>query len=573
RTKFSHPIVRDQHRQLYFRQHGKSYGIGSFQHEPLLVDPATVAKHSDTETPIVLPFTARHFEQPWQDAIRLMPPLNTTSLVSKVNGLIPVTPDGLPIIGEAQRMRGLWVASGSWTAHAGGVGRAVAEWMVDGASELDVSDCAIARFDAHAYTPAYLRLHSARTYTSFSQTTHPRSQSEHPRNLRVSPFYERQKELGAVFFDHHGWERPQWYEANSTLPRVPQIPDLSGWAGHNWSPIIGAEHVATREHIGLFDLTSLIQCEITGSGALKFLQTMTSSQMDRPVGRVAYTLMLNGRGNVQGTITVARLAEQRFMLGLSTAHDLVWLQHHLPPDGSVHLRDLTDALCGVGVWGPHARDLLQKLCEQNISNKAFPFYHVQEIAVGAVPAIALRLSLAGEMGWELYTPMSYGLHLWDILWDAGRDFHILAVGHGALDSMRLEKGYRRWGIDITSEHTPYEAGLGDFVHFDKGEFLGKAALTQIKRQLIRQRLCCLNLHDTSIVPIGHEPVYSGDIVVGFVTSANYSYSMQQCIAYAYLPVEYATVGTQLALEYFNMRYTVTVIKEPIYDPIDSNMRG
>ncbi|NJO84181.1 MAG: aminomethyl transferase family protein, partial [Blastochloris sp.] len=185
-----------------------------------------------------------------------------------------------------------------------------------------------------------------------------------------------------------------------------------------------------------------------------------------------------------------------------------------------------------------------------------------------------RDSRARRFAWhEQDTPMSYGLHLWDILWDAGRDFHILAVGHGALDSMRLEKGYRRWGIDITSEHTPYEAGLGDFVHFDKGEFLGKAALTQIKRQLIRQRLCCLNLHDTSIVPIGHEPVYSGDIVVGFVTSANYSYSMQQCIAYAYLPVEYATVGTQLALEYFNMRYTVTVIKEPIYDPIDSNMRG
>lgn len=566
-----HPILRHQDRAMYFRQHGERYGIGSYQHRPLLVEPEQIGRHG------VLPFTEEDFRQPWADARDLLPALAETEIDEAMNAMFSFTPDGLPLLGESREVRGFWTAEAIWITHAVGAARAVAEWIVQGAPELDVRECDLQRFEAHVSSPAYVRRRAAQQYDEVYDVLHPLQPLEEPRPLRVSPFFPRQRELGGFFLEANGWERPHWFEANAPLVAGREIPERSGWEARFWSPIVGAEALATRERVALYDMTSLKRAAVTGPGALAFLQRLTTNELDRPPGFVTYTLMLDERGGIKSDVTVARLADDRFQFACNGPRDLDWLWRQLPADGSVHVLDVTGGTCCIGLWGPRARDLIQPLSDDDFSNDGFRFFGAREVHVREIPVTALRLSYVGELGWELYTSAEYGLRLWDLLWEAGRTHGVVAGGRGAFNSLRLEKGYRMWGVDMWSEHDPHEAGLAFAVKLDKGDFVGREALERRMElhaaHAASSRLACLTLDDPGRVVMGKEPVFAAGRPVGFVTSADYGYTVGRGIAYAWLPEELAVEGTALEIEYFAERCAATVRREPLFDPEMTRMRA
>jgi glycine cleavage system T protein len=570
-AEIHHPILREQDKDLYFRQYGQGYGFGSYRHQPLLVDPDALGVAG---SPAILPFTPAHFAESLADASARIPGLPAAGVASSFNGLFSFTPDGFPLLGESAAVRGFWAAEAVWITHAGGVGQAVAEWIVEGVPGLDLRECDLNRFPPHGAGRAFVRARAAQQYVEVYDVIHPLQQMESPRDLRHSPFHERLAALGAVFFESAGWERPQWLRANEARPRPPAA-DRTGWTAQNWSPIVAVEHLATRQRVGLFDLTPFTKIEVVGPGALAYLERICANRIDRAVGRVVYTAMLDHRGGIQCDLTVTRLAEERFLVltgGATGARDLAWMRRHLPADGRVHLVDVSSAMCCLGVWGPRARDLVQRVSEDDFSNEGFPYFAARPATLGHVPVLALRVSYVGELGWELYAPTEYGRALWDTLWAAGREVGAAACGGGAFDALRIEKGYRLWGQDIDPEHNPYEAGLGFAVALGKSDFLGRAALSRIKAEGITRRLCCLALADPSVVVMGKEPILGDGRVLGYVTSANYGYTVGRSIAYGYLPLSDAAPGTELEVQFFGQRYPAAVVEEPLYDPANARLR-
>ena len=577
--EITRPLLRHQDEAMYFRQEGDCYGIGSYQHEPLLVDANDLLDHDEAPiSPSELPFTPPHFEKAMAAAGDVLPSLKGVGLTRKLNGVFSFTTDGFPVLGESPQVRGFWSAQAVWITHAGGVGRAVAEWIVNGEPTTDLRESDIRRFHAHDYSRPYVRARAAQQYREVYDIIHPRQQIADPRNLRLSPFYSRQRELGAVFFENAGWERPQWYEANEGLLDCLTVPGASrdGWEAREWSPTVAAEHVATRERVAMFDLTPFATFEVTGPGSLAALQRLTTNEMNKPVGTITYTSMLTPRGGIKCDLTVTRLGARRFMVvtgGAMGLHDLGWIQAHLPDDGSATVVDISAGQCCVGLWGPRARDLLSRVCEDDVTDAGFPYMTAKPIAIAEVPSLALRISYVGELGWEIYAPVEQGLRLWDILWEAGQPLGVIAAGGGAFDSLRLEKGYRLWGNDIHTEFNPFEAGTGFAVRRRKGEFVGRDALRDIRAQGLTRRLCCMTLDDPDVVVMGKEPIMDGKRVLGYVTSADYGHSIGCGIAYGYLPMSHTEPGTSVDVLYFGERLKATVAQEPLFDPQGRKMKA
>lgn len=560
-----HPILRHQDFSMYFRQHADAYGIGSYKHEPLLVDPHELAETA------MRPFTPQHFDVAHRAAEELIPPLQGKQYPTQFNGMFAFTADGMPILGPVAGVGGLWAAVGVWVTHAGGVGKAIAEWMVDGAPGMDLHEADISRFQPHVFAKSYVYARSAQQYREVYDIIHPLQQMDNPRNLRLSPFHRRLEELKGVFFESRGWERPQWYETNAKLLEEyeERIPQRKGWEARYWSPIQGAEHLATRQGVAMYELSAFTKIEVSGPGSLEFLNYLAANRIDRPVGKVAYTSLLDPHGGIKCDLTITRLAKDQFLVltgGGVGMHDLAWIRANAPKDGSVAVADVSSKYSTLGLWGPEARQVLQSVCPQDVSNEAFPYYTAQRITVGSAPALALRVSYVGELGWEIYAPTEYGLYLWDTLWEAARPHGVIAAGGGAFDSLRLEKGYRLWGNDIHTEYNPFEAGIGWAVRLDKGDFMGREALLRIKEQGIARQLCALALDEPGAVALGKEPILEGERKLGYVTSGNFGYSVGKYIVYGYLPVEYAEPGTKVAVEYFGVRQPATVMKEPLFDP-------
>ncbi|WP_138903125.1 aminomethyltransferase family protein, partial [Streptomyces albidochromogenes] len=392
---------------------------------------------------------------------------------------------------------------------------------------------------------------------------HPRPPPVRPRPLRVSPFHARQSRLGAHFLEGGGWERPHWYEANAPLAASLTLPSRDAWSATHWSPAAAAEARATRERVALYDMTPLRRLEVTGPGALGLLQRATTNNVAKKPGAVTYTLLLDEAGGILSDLTVARLADQHFQIGANSPADLDVLLRAAPDD--VLIRDITAGTCCVGVWGPLARDLVQPLTRDDLSHQGLGYFRTRRTHIGEVPVTAMRLSYVGELGWELYTTADLGLRLWDTLWEAGQRYGVVAAGRSAFDSLRLEKGYRAWGHDMTSEHTPYEAGLGFAVRMDKGDFTGREALlAHAARGEPARRLTALTLDDRAAVVLGHEPVYVGGRPAGYVTSAGYGYTLGRCVAYAWLPP--LAPGTPVHIVYFGEKTAATVAEEPLFDP-------
>jgi len=570
------PNLRDPDKLIYFRQEGQSLIIGGYERNPVAFDVDAIPHNAN---PTVHPFDDARFAGLLEGSVERIPSLRHVVLAKQVNGLESFTPDGEFILGEAPQLHGFWVACG-FCAHgvsgSGGVGKVIAEWIVEGNPGLDMWPMDIRRFGSYAASRRYISTRVHEIYRTYYDVSYPALERRSARQLRLSPLYHRLAELGAIFGEKAGWERPNWFTSNEHLADGQGWPRPQGWAGRSWSPAIGAEHQATRERVALFDETSFSKLEVVGPGALAFLQYITDNQMDQRIGTVIYTQMLNARGGIECDLTVTRLATDRFQIVTGTAfgtHDLAWMQSHMPQDGSVSIHDITASRCCIGVWGPRARDLVQHVSEDDFSNDAFPFLTARPVTIGDIPALALRVTYVGELGWEIYAPMEYGLKLWDILWEAGKPLSAVAAGYSAIESLRLEKGYRYWSTDIHSEYTPYEAGLGFAVKLKKGDFLGHAALERARSENLKRKLCCLTLNDPYAVALGGEPLLDGEQVLGRVTSGGYGYTVRQSIAYGYLPVSHTTPGTEIEIQLFGQRYAAIVVREPLYDPTNAKIKA
>ena len=567
------PTIRDPSLLVYFRGESGGLVMGGYERNPAPWGLDGIPPDFNGQ---LLPEDWERFEELMTNALVRVPELEEAEVVKLVNGPEAFTPDGEFILGESD-VRGFWVAAG-FCAHglagAGGMGRLVAEWIVEGVPSLDVWEMDSRRFGAAYASQAYTLARTVEVYSTYYDVKYPGHEREAGRPLRLSPAYERLAELGAAFGEKSGWERANWFEPNAERGDDSLRP--RGWAGRLWSPAIGTEHRACREAAVLFDETSFAKLDVVGEGAAGFLERLCGNRVARDVGAVTYTQMLNERGGIECDFTVTRLAEDRFRIVTGTAfgqHDAAWIRSHAPDDGSVLVEDVTSRLACLGLWGPAARELLQPLTEADLGNKAFPYMRARQLTVGPVPCLAVRVTYVGELGWELYCPAEFGRRLWDTIWGAGADHGLVAGGYKAIDSLRLEKGYRVWGADITPDETPYEAGLGFAVKLDKGDFIGREALVAAEQEPPERRLACLVLDDPRSVALGSEPVRMGGEVLGRVTSGGYGYTVERSIAYAYVPAGSAEAGREVEVEIFGDWVPGKIAEEPLWDPAGERIRA
>ncbi|MGO1885036.1 MAG: GcvT family protein [Citricoccus sp.] len=583
----SRPILRYQDRDLYYREWGDTIGIGSYAHRPLPVDLDTLPAYrpediTDERMPSSLPFTPEDFAGEWEASRELLPDLKNTEIKRGFNGIFSFTPDGGSLVGESRHVDGFFAAEAVWVTHGPGIARAVAELIATGHSSIDLSDCDLNRFEDVQTTPEYVSETSQQNFVEIYDVRHPLEPRLSPRNVRVSPFYEQQKALGAFFLEGTGWERPHWFEANAGLldemPSEWAAPDRDAWSDQFHSPIAAAEVWKTRTAVGLFDMTQLKRLEIRGPGAGPLLHGLTTSSMLRAPGAVSYTLLLDEAGGITSDITVARRSEQLYQAGVNSNVDLAYLSRkarHQSEENSaqwVTVTDITPGTCCIGLWGPLAAAVMEKVSRDDLSKDGLKYFRSKEISMGGIPVTAMRLSYVGEFGWELYASADVGHRLWDVIWEAGLEHGIIAVGREAFNSMRLEKGFRSFGADMTSDHEPVQAGLGFAVKASKtDDFVGKGALAE-RAAAATTRLRCLTVDDGVSVALGKEPVYVDGEAAGYVTSAAYGYTVRQPIAYAWLPNRVET-GDAVEIEYLGRRIAATVVDDPLYDPEMTRLRG
>jgi aminomethyltransferase len=579
------PILRDQDNAMYYRNHGDSYGIGSYNHEPIVPDPMELGGNTEESQGSVHEFTDHHMENathpdrphkaPRRASDELLPATAGKELEFKYNGMFAESPNGLPVMGPVQELDGLWTAAAIWVTHAGGAAKALAEWMETGVPRLDdgpidLAHCDVNRFDDHEGSWDFARDIGGEEYRIVYNIMHPKwVWTDKQRDIRRTPMYHSHLELGGEMWAEAGWEAPQWFDSNEDLLERygDRIPDRNGWEGVYWSPIEGAESIHVREHVGLHDMTPFNKMEVVGPDAGAFVQRLCTNDMEIDVGQVRYTLMCNEGGGVRADITVTRTDRDRYLL-LTTGREVgnnhvAWVREQAP-DGVV-VNDVTSSLAAMVCTGPDARKVLDPITDADLSDEAFPRFRAKETFVKNVPVTALRVSYAGELGWELYTPAEYGEQLWEHVMEAGEPYDIRPYGNGALNSLRLEVGYRLWGKDLHTEHNPYEAGLGFAVDLDT-DFVGKDAVAAAAAgDNIRHEVACLTLDDADAAILDDRPVLDPDTgeTLGYVHSAEYGYTVGACIAYAYLPPEDAEPGTSVEILYEGDHYAATVREEPL----------
>jgi glycine cleavage system T protein len=560
------PTMRDPDHLVYWREEVGGFITGGYERNPRALTMDVIAGEFKYK---LLPPDWDRFTPLMENSIHRVPAVEKAEIIQLLNGPEGFTPDGEFLLGPTD-VRGFWVAC-AFCAHglagAGGLGKAMAEWIIEGTPEWDCWRLDVRRFGPHYSSPQFIWNRTFESNSKYYDIHLPGEERQAERNFRLGPAYSREKDLGASFGEKFGWERPNWYtpyEKKATHGYKPR-----GWAGIHWSPAVGYEHVQTRAAAGLFDESSFSKIEVRGPGALTLLQYLCDNDIDKPVGTCNYTSMLNARGGIECDFTVTRIADDRFLIVTGTAfgqHDLSWIRLHAPRDGSVFVDDVTSSYGCFGLWGPKARLILQKVTQDDISNEGFPYMTAKRIGLGTVPVLAVRVTYVGELGWEFYFPMEYGARLWDTLWAAGEPEGMVAAGYKAIDTLRLEKGYRYWGADISPDYTPYETGLGFAVKLNKGDFLGKEALVKQKAEGLQQKLCCMTLSDPTAVALGNEPIFHEGKVVGWITSGGYGYSVQKSIAYGYLPIALAKPGRSYETELFGESIRLTVEAEPLYDP-------
>jgi glycine cleavage system aminomethyltransferase T/glycine/D-amino acid oxidase-like deaminating enzyme len=581
------PILRHQDQDLYYREHGEQFGIGYYGHRPMPVDAASLGvtpKHvDDKHMPSRLEFTPEDFAPAWEATKELLPMLQETEIADGFNGIFSFTPDGGSVVGQAPNLDGFYVAEAVWVTHSAGVARAVAEVLTEGRSRIDMAECELTRFEEVQLSPEYVSETSQQNFVEIYDILHPLAPKELQRNLRVSPFHARQREHGAFFLEVGGWERPHWYESNAdlvnTLPEDWRPVDRDAWSSKFYSPIAAAEAWKTRNAVAIYDMTTFHRFEVAGPGAVHLLQRLTTSDVTKPPGSITHTLLLNVHGGVTSDIFVSRLEDDLFQIGANTATDLAYLAREArrqvkhTPQQWAQVRDVTGSTCCLGLWGPRARDVISDISSDDFSNKGLPYMSVKKTSIAGVPVTMFRKSFVGEFGWEIQTSPEYGQRLWDTLFQSGKSHGLVAAGRAAFNGLRIEKGIRASGSDMSSEYNPWEAGVTYAIQRDKkADYVGKAALEQLSRKTSARRLRCLTVDDGRSMILGKEPVFHNGQTVGYVTNAAFGYTVRKPVAYAWLP---GTVreGEAVEVEYFGTKIKATVTADPLYDPQDRRVRG
>ena len=595
-----HPIVRDMDTGMYERQDGSGLEVGSYAHRPILHDPDEIPSIGESAlTPTEMPFTEHDFVQQMEHALELMPEIvgdESVGIKYAINGLLSLTADGMPLLGETPEVGGLWSAAAVWVKEGPGVGRALAEWMVEGEPEIDLHSSDISRFHEHQKSVDHVRARAREHFNKTYGIVHPGEQWESDRDVRLSPFHARERELGAVFYEAAGWERPHWYASNQ--PLLEEFADSiaereAEWDSRWWSPVINAEHLAMRERAGIFDLSAFCVFDVIGPGALDAVQRTAMRQMDVALGKVVYTPVLTPSGGFRADLTIMRLADDHFRVVTGGAHgmaDLKWFADHLPEDGGAQIFDLTSSWCTLGLWGPRARDVLAQTTSADVSHERFPFATCRTIEMGSLRVLASRISYVGDLGWELYVPIEQGAKLWDMIWDAGEPHGAVPAGIGVYGTTgRLEKCYRAFGFELDSEYNVVEAGMA-WGKVKEQDFVGKEAHVRHREEDPATVMCTLTVDDHTSSSgvkrymLGGEPITTRDGAPltdakgrrSFVTSAGAGPSVGKHILMAYLPPQHANEGEQLAVEYMNELYPVTVDvagSTPLFDPDNERVKA
>ena len=573
------PCLRDPDNLVYMREEAGGLVIGGYELNPLArwID-GVPWDHGGS----ALPADFERFEPLMEGAIRRIPFLERAEIVTLVCHPGAYTPDCQPIIGPMPGARGLWMAAGmslSGFGAAGGVGKALSEWIIHGEPSLDLYSFRATRFGDYFASPYYAAERTRESVKYYYKLKFPHDENEWARPHRLSPVHSRLQELGAVLGEKYGWERVNYFRPGKPWARAGADQRGWGWGKPPFFERVGQEHQAARQRAALFDLSSFGKIEVSGAGALRLLQRLADNDLDKPVGSAVYTQFLNSRGGIEADLTITRLGVERFRVitGSSfVSNDLGWIKMHIQAeDEPVQVRDVTTELACLALWGPKARHILQAVSSaEDVSNQAIPYLQAKDLHIQGEQVLAQRVSYIGELGWELYMPPERALQVWDLLMEAGEEYGLDVGGYKALDSLRLEKGYRYFTADITPMENPYEAGLGFCVQLEKGDFIGRAALQEVKAKGITRKLCTLTLEGEEFVSLyGGEAVYSNGVVVSRVRSGGYGYTLKCNILYAYLPLDLAHPGTRVQVEVFDQRYEAEVNPTVLYDPKGERLRA
>jgi len=573
------PCLRDPDNLVYMRQEQGGLVIGGYEPKPLprWID-GTPWEHGSKS----FPGDFDQFEMLLEGAIRRLPFLDQAGIITLVRHPGAYTPDCQPLLGPMPGARGFWMMAGmslNGYGGAGGMGKLMAEWIIDGEAPMDIYGYRATRFGNYYSDFNYAAERTVEAVKYYYRLKFPYDESESARPYRTSPVHYRLMENGAIFGEKFGWERVNYFDPDKGWRRMGEDQRLWGWAKPPYFERMRKESIATRERVALFDLTSFGKIEITGKGALPLLQRLTDSNIDKPVGSAIYTQFLNTRGGIESDLTVTRLGEDQFWVITGSgfiANDLARIRMHVnEKDGDVSIRDITMEHACLALWGPKSRDVLKKVTNDDVSNEAHPYLMTKPIYINGTRVLAQRVSYAGELGWELYIPNNRTIMVWDLLIEAGKEFDMELGGYKVLDPLRLEKGFKYFTTDITPTTTPYEAGLGFCVDMSKGDFIGRDALLKQKAEGLMRKLCTLVITNTDefVQIYGGEAVYHGDKLITRVRSGGYGFTVKKNILFAYLPLDLAVKGNRFTIELIEGNLEAEMTASVLYDPKAEKLRA
>jgi len=564
------PTLRDPERLVYYKPDaGGRMVIGGYEEGTVPFGDEGIPGEFVRQ---LLPDNLDRFGPLAELATQVTPILEEVGIRQVINGPIPYSADGDFVMGWMPGFDNLMMATGFLygIAAGGGAGEMIAEWITEGRPSLDLWPLDCRRFGPHHGAKAFMYPRAVEHYAHHYKMRYPGQEHETARQLRLSPLYEILKAKGAVYGSRNGWERPLWFAPEGVEP-VDQLDFLEP----GWHKFAAEEHRAIREGVALIDQSSFAKFEIIGPGSLDLLQRLAACNMDRPDGTVIYAQLCNEAGGIEADLTITRLGKDHFYIvtgsGFGT-HDADWIRRHMPKDGSVHLIEMTSARAVINICGPKARDVLQSVCEDDVSNDAFPFGTAREIIIGAAPVRAVRIGFVGELGWELHVPTEFGAHVYETLFRAGAKHGIKDVGYRAIDSLRLEKGYLYWSGDITPDSTPIEAGLGFRVHLKSGgDFIGRPVLEKQKADGPNRKLCTF-VSDAKLPLYGGETILLGGNTVSLASSAGYGHTVGKTIVFGYLDKSlWDKEGFEI--EVFGDRHPIAKVEGPLYDAENSKLKA
>jgi sarcosine dehydrogenase len=564
------PTIRDPDRRTYFKEEVGGLVMGGYEPDPIAWDVDDVPDQWEFQ---LFDDDYEHFEQHMDHAVERVPVLAEVGVKKMINGPESFTPDGNFILGRAQECSNMFVGAGFnafGIASGGGAGWVLADWVVNGEAPLDLWVVDIRRFSEMHKNRKWVEDRTLEAYGKHYTIAYPHEEYDSGRPLLKSPLYETLKRQHAVFGSKLGWERPNWFARPGDERR-----DIYSMQRQNWFKSVGEEHLHVRSNAGIFDQSSFAKYRVRGQASAEALSWLCANRIARENGLVTYTQLLNSRGGIEADLTVTRLGDHDFYIVTGTGfrtHDLAWMKDNLPSSLDVQFEDVTEQMATLSLMGPRARDVLRTATHADVSHDAFPFGHAREITIAGQKVWALRMTYVGEQGWELHMPIAAASAVYDLLVREGVEETALPVGYRALESLRLEKGYRAWGSDITPNDTPFEAGLGWAVRMNSAQdFLGRDALRKVHGQPLKKRFMGFTVNEESAVLVGRETILRNGAFAGYLTSGGYGYTINAPIGYGYVrndagvTDEYLRSGTY-ELVIANEAKPATLLWEAPYDP-------